>query len=67
MVGDTIPKLAVLVDADNAQCSVVNSLHSGIPRYGTAHAKRAYGDWSSHNLKGCKDELLEQSIQPTSR
>lgn len=27
-------------------------------------AKRAYGDWSSPNLKGWKDKLLEQSIQP---
>ncbi|KAJ6125023.1 hypothetical protein N7471_012340 [Penicillium samsonianum] len=64
MVGDTIPKLAVLIDADNARCSVVNSLLSEIAKYGTAHAKRAYGDWSSPNLKGWKDELLEQSIQP---
>lgn len=64
MVGDTIPKLAVLIDADNAQFSVINHLLSEVAKYGTAHAKRAYGDWSSPNLKGWKDQLLKQSIQP---
>ncbi|KAJ5987061.1 NYN domain limkain-b1-type [Penicillium sp. IBT 35674x] len=64
MVGDTIPKLAVLIDADNARYSIINLLLSEIAKYGTAHAKRAYGDWSSPNLKGWKDKLLEQSIQP---
>ncbi|KAL4755655.1 NYN domain-containing protein [Aspergillus foveolatus] len=64
MVGDTTPKLAVLIDADNARFSIINLLLAEIAKYGTAHAKRAYGDWSSPNLKGWKDKLLEQSIQP---
>ncbi|KAJ5937799.1 hypothetical protein N7454_004141 [Penicillium verhagenii] len=64
MVGDNVPKLAVLIDADNAQYSILNLLLSEIAKYGTAHAKRAYGDWSSSDLKGWKDELLKQSIQP---
>ncbi|KAJ5647674.1 NYN domainlimkain-b1-type [Penicillium lividum] len=64
MVGDTVPKLAVLIDADNAQFSSIHLLLSEIAKYGTAHAKRAYGDWSSPYLKGWKDQLLEQSIQP---
>lgn len=64
MVGDTIPKLAVLIDADNARSSIINLLLSEIAKYGTAHVKRAYGDWTSPDLKGWKDELLRQSIQP---
>src|SRR5262249_24992987 len=32
--------------------------------YGTAHVKRAYGDWTGTGLKGWKDHLLAQSIQP---
>ncbi|KAJ5255000.1 hypothetical protein N7505_010151 [Penicillium chrysogenum] len=64
MAGDTIPKLAVLIDADNARPSVVNLLLSEIAKYGTAHAKRAYGDWTRSSLQGWKDVLLEQSIQP---
>lgn len=64
MTGDTTPKLAVLIDADNAQYSVISPLLSEVAKFGTCHAKRAYGDWSSPNLKGWKDQLLEQSIQP---
>lgn len=64
MVGDIIPKLAVLIDADNARSSDVGLLFSEIAKYGTAHVKRAYGDWSSPYLKGWKDQLLEKSIQP---
>ncbi|THC95654.1 hypothetical protein EYZ11_004867 [Aspergillus tanneri] len=41
MVGDNIPKLAVLIDAENARSSVVSQLLSEIAKYGTAHAKRA--------------------------
>ncbi|KAJ5917427.1 NYN domain-containing protein [Penicillium verhagenii] len=64
MAGDTIPKLAVLIDADNARYSILNLLLSEIAKYGTAHAKRAYGDWSSPDLQGWKDVLLKQSVQP---
>jgi uncharacterized LabA/DUF88 family protein len=64
MVGDNIPKLAVLIDADNARSSTVNQLLSEITKYGTAHAKRAYGDWTTPHLQGWKGQLLEQSIQP---
>ncbi|KAJ1716315.1 NYN domain-containing protein [Aspergillus flavus] len=64
MTGDTIPKLVVLIDADNARSSVVDPLLSEIAKNGTAHAKRAYGDWTRTNLQGWKDQLLKQSIQP---
>ena len=64
MVGDNIPKLAVLIDADNARFSIISLLLTEIAKYSTAHAKRAYGDWSSPSLKGWKDELLQSSIQP---
>jgi hypothetical protein len=51
MAGDIIPKLAVLIDTDNARSSVMNLLLSEIAKYGTAHAKRAYGDWTRSNLQ----------------
>ena len=44
MAGDNISKLAVLIDADNAQFSIINLLLSEIAKYGAAFAKRAYGD-----------------------
>ncbi len=56
--------LAVLVDADNAQASVIAELLAEVPRYGTATAKRAYGDWTTPNLAGWKDVLHMHAIQP---
>jgi uncharacterized LabA/DUF88 family protein len=57
-------KLAVLIDADNAQPSLAEGLLAEVAKYGTAHVKRAYGDWTSPQLRGWKDQLLTQSIQP---
>lgn len=64
MTGDPIPKLAVLIDADNARYATISLLLAEIAKYGTAHVKRAYGDWTSPNMSGWKNELLIQSIQP---
>ena len=61
---DNAAKLAVLIDADNAQPSITEALLAEVAKYGTAHVKRAYGDWTGTNLKGWKDHLLAQSIQP---
>lgn len=57
-------KLAILIDADNAPSSIINELLSEVSRYGTASIKRAYGDWTTSNLKGWKDVLHKMAIQP---
>lgn len=57
-------KLAVLIDADNAQASVIQELLAEVSRYGTATIKRAYGDWTTQNLKGWKEVLHRMAIQP---
>jgi uncharacterized LabA/DUF88 family protein len=57
-------KLAVLIDADNAQPRITGALLAEVAKYGTAHVKRAYGDWTGTSLRGWKDQLLSQSIQP---
>jgi uncharacterized LabA/DUF88 family protein len=65
MVSDNnAAKLAVLIDADNAQPTIVEGLLAEVAKYGTAHVKRAYGDWTGTSLRGWKDQLLAQSIQP---
>lgn len=63
-MSQTIEKLAVLIDADNAQPSLVHELMAEISRYGTATIKRAYGDWTTPNLKGWKDVLHALAVQP---
>jgi uncharacterized LabA/DUF88 family protein len=57
-------KLAVLIDADNAQPSIIDGLLAEVSKYGTASVKRIYGDWTSPQLKGWKEVLLSHSIQP---
>ena len=37
-------RLAVLIDADNAQPIIVDGLLAGIANYGIASVKRIYGD-----------------------
>jgi uncharacterized LabA/DUF88 family protein len=60
----TTDNLAVLVDADNAQSSVIAELLAEVANYGTATVKRAYGDWTTPNLAGWKDVLHVHAIQP---
>jgi len=57
-------RLAVLIDADNAQPAIVDGLLAEVGKYGTASVKRIYGDWTSPQMKGWKDVLLSHSIQP---
>lgn len=57
-------RLAVLIDADNAQASIAAELLAEVARYGTATVKRAYGDWTTVNLSGWKETLHNLAIQP---
>ena len=64
MATENTDKLAVLIDADNAQPGIVDDLLAEIANYGVASVKRIYGDWTAPNLKGWKEVLLQHSIQP---
>ncbi len=57
-------KLAVMIDADNAQASICSELLAEIAKFGVASVKRAYGDWTTTHLKGWKDHLHKHAIQP---
>jgi hypothetical protein len=52
VAGDTSAKLAVLIDADNVSPAVTEGLLAEVATYGTAHVKRAYGDWTGTSLRG---------------
>lgn len=56
--------LAVLIDADNANPSIIDGLLAEIAKLGVASVKRIYGDWTTPNLGQWKQVLLEHSIQP---
>jgi uncharacterized LabA/DUF88 family protein len=61
---DSQRRLAVLIDADNAQASIVEGILSEIAKFGTATARRIYGDWTEPQLNSWKKVLLNNSIQP---
>jgi len=56
--------LAVLIDADNAQPAVIESLLGEVAKYGIANVKRIYGDFTSSQLTQWKSVLLKHSINP---
>lgn len=64
MSDSEINKLAVLIDADNAQASIITELLGEVAKFGIASVKRAYGDWTTTNLKSWKPHLHKHAIQP---
>ncbi len=54
----------MLIDADNAQASLVAELLAEVAKFGVASIKRAYGDWTTTNLKQWKEHLNKHAIQP---
>ena len=57
-------RLAVLIDSDNTTASLTTELLEEIAKFGTPTVKRAYGDWTTPQLAGWKEELLRHAIQP---
>lgn len=63
-VEDATMKLAVLIDADNAQASVIENLFAEIAIFGEAIVKRVYGDFTSPNSASWKGTLQKFAIKP---
>lgn len=57
-------RLALLIDADNAQPALVDGMLAEAARFGSTTVKRIYGDWTSPRLGQWKRQLLKHSIQP---
>jgi len=56
--------IAVLIDGDNAQPSLLDEILAEISKYGRTTIRRIYGDWTEPNMNGWKDVLQENAIQP---
>ena len=61
---ETEKKIAILIDAENAQCSVLAAVLNELSKHGHIIVKKAYGDWSSVHLKNWKQPLNELAITP---
>ena len=64
MSDDTTTRLAVLIDADNISAKVAKDVFEELAGYGTLTVKRAYGDWTTSQLHGWKEQLHAYAIAP---
>lgn len=58
------PRLAVLIDADNASAKIADGLFEEIAKIGEASVRRIYGDFSSARSKAWVDVLSRHAIVP---
>lgn len=61
---ETSLRLAVLIDADNAQAAVIDGLLAEVARYGEATVKRIYGDFTAPASASWKKVLQRHAIKP---
>jgi uncharacterized LabA/DUF88 family protein len=58
------PRLAVLIDADNASAKIADGLFEEIAKIGEASVRRIYGDFSDPRSKSWADKLSRYAIIP---
>ncbi|SPL62477.1 NYN domain-containing protein [Ochrobactrum soli] len=58
------PRLAVLIDADNASAKIVDGLFDEIAKIGEASVRRIYGDFANARSKSWIDVLARHAINP---
>jgi uncharacterized protein (TIGR00288 family) len=57
-------RMAILIDGDNAQSSLISNMLAETSKYGNVIVRRIYGDWTTANMNGWKDVLQTHAIQP---
>ena len=57
-------RLAILIDGENASADSIEVLLKEATKFGTAHVKRIYGDWTNGRLTSWKAKLNKLAIQP---
>jgi uncharacterized LabA/DUF88 family protein len=57
-------RIAMLIDGDNAQASLMGKMLAETSKYGVVTIRRIYGDWTETNMKSWKNELHTHAIQP---
>ncbi|RMG27124.1 MAG: NYN domain-containing protein [Bacteroidetes bacterium] len=58
------PKVAILIDGDNARPTLLGKYLAEAGKYGTVTLRRIYGDWTTPNMKGWKGMLNDHAVQP---
>ena len=56
--------LAMLIDGDNAQPSLLEHVLAEAAKFGLVTTRRIYGDWTESQMSGWKDSLHSLAVQP---
>ena len=57
-------KIAILIDGDNAQSSLLQEMLVEAGKHGQVTVRRIYGDWTTNNMNSWKDVLNYHAFQP---
>jgi uncharacterized LabA/DUF88 family protein len=57
-------KIAILIDGDNAQASLLSQMLVEAGKYGLVTLRRIYGDWTTNSMNSWKDILNFHAVQP---
>jgi len=57
-------RIAMLIDGDNAQSSLLEQMIAEAGKYGLITIRRIYGDWTTTNMNSWKESLNIHAIQP---
>jgi uncharacterized protein (TIGR00288 family) len=61
---ETKMRIAVLIDGDNAEASLLEAMLSEISKFGKITIKRIYGDWTISNMNSWKEKVNEFAFRP---
>ena len=61
---DTTRRLALMIDGDNAQASLLPQMLAEVSKYGVMTIRRVYGDWTTPQLKSWKEVLHTYALKP---
>ena len=56
--------IAMLIDGDNAQPSLIEHVLAEAAKYGVVTTRRIYGDWTTPQMSGWKDSLHSHAVHP---
>ena len=62
MIFDSFEKIAVLIDADNAQAAKIEDVFKDVSTYGRIVTKRAYANWTKPALKPWEAEVKRFAV-----
>jgi len=57
-------RIAMLIDGENAQSSLIDKMVAETGKYGLVTIRRIYGDWTTPQMKSWKEVLNDHAIQP---